>query len=175
MAGKRKSGRGFAGQYAVEEVDFWYSDGRLEGLSGTDRHVFFMLNLACVKERRETLPSGQVSERFATISGICLKTFQRAVERIQNKCLIGIAPNGEITVYGVKKRHQNLTWKDGAYTKPNNKTDGANTGMQAVSDKRLRDETRASGAVSRVADVANTKTPMTKLFEDRRKKAESNA
>lgn len=171
MAGKRKSGRGFAGQYLVEEVAFWATDGRLHGLSATYRHVLFMLNIMAILERRETLLNGTISERFATMSGICLKTLPKALEAIQNKCLIGIAPNGEITVYGVKSRHQNLKWKDGAYKKPNTENDSSQTRVQEVSDKRLRDETRASGAVSRVADPSAPRTDwQAKILEKHRAK-----
>lgn len=171
MAGKRKSGRGFAGQYAIESVDFWFNDDRTRDMTPNQKLVFFYLNLNAVRDRSEWVSGVRLPAFLQHLCGVDARVVSTALTKLQQLCLLGITPDGDVIVYGVKRRHENLRWKSDGISN----TNAPNMVAQAVSDKRLRDETRASGAVSRVADVANTKTPMTKLFEDRRKKAESNA
>ena len=110
MPGKR---RDFAGQFAVETVDFWLTDPRIRGTSATVKIFLKYTNLLAVKERRETLPSWYTARIIGDFADLDPKSSEKCLAILKEKSLLGQIADGRIIVYGVKSRHPNLTWKEG--------------------------------------------------------------
>lgn len=168
MAGKRKSGRGFAGQYTVESIDFWWNDPRVEQMSAATKVFFWYTTQAAVKERRETLPLNIGVTYIARRAGLAPRYAHSYLSTLVNLSLLKVEDDGRITVCGVKKRHSNLAWKDGEYTEPIRDANGA----QAVSDKRLRDESALGARDSRVIqEIHDAPDYLSDILNNRRPKA----
>jgi hypothetical protein len=167
MAGKRKSGRGFAGQYCIESVDFWFADPRTRDMTPNQKLVFFYLNLNAIRDRSEWVSGIKLPAFLQHLCGVDARVVSVALAKLQQLCLIGVTPENDVIIYGVKRRHENLRWKSDGISNTNE----THMVAQAVSDKRLRDETRADGAVSRVAQVSPPPSDyMTEIFERGKKK-----
>lgn len=97
MPGKR---RDFAGQFAVETVDFWLTDPRIRGTSATVKIFLKYANLLAVKERRETLPAWYTPKIIGSLCDLEPKTARLAFLSLVERGLIGIQSEGSRTSRG---------------------------------------------------------------------------
>lgn len=121
MAGRRgltEFTKHLAGAYSVEHAAFWLLDPRLTGLTGNDRHVFFILGLLCIVERSETLPKIYINATFLQQKcGVDARTIQKSLAKLLQNCLVKFEEDGALTVIGIRDRHKNFNWKNRGYIK----------------------------------------------------------
>lgn len=131
MPGRRKSGRTFAGDYAIESVDFWFNDPRMIDLTPNQKLVLFYLSLNCVRNRSEWISGSKLSAFLQRLCGVDARVVTAALAKLQQICLVGITPDSDVIVYGVRSRHENLKWKRDGISEPY----ASNIVAQAVNEK----------------------------------------
>lgn len=98
--------------HARIEIDFIFLDARFRGLSASGKWLYLCLWASCVEMGRERLPSWFYPKGVLDRSGLDPKTVRKNLAILKEISLIDTNPQGEITVYGVRKKNSRLRWKD---------------------------------------------------------------
>lgn len=90
MPGKR---RDFAGSFAVEEIDFWFTDPRIRSCSAATKVFFQFAWMVAVKERREVLPTWWDPHAIGKAAGLDPKTSARAYRTLTGRDVARNSPS----------------------------------------------------------------------------------
>jgi len=93
----------------------WPDDPRCQALTHLEYRLNSYLWLACVEQRRDTLPSHYNFTYWSRRCRTTLKTISRSFRHMEELGLLSVNEDKSVTLFGVKDSHHRFNWREDTY------------------------------------------------------------